>query len=102
LNFFSFKPLAMTAIACNYPPMPTRQGDTKMARQVPHEITLFAFTRNKDGTTSVDDVVATSFHFASRFVRRWLRDPKVCAIGTSLPAPGPQMFDRVTMHPIAA
>lgn len=54
-------------------------------RKVKHEITLFALTRNTDGTRSVFDIVETDNHYASYFVRRWLKDPQIAAIGTRTP-----------------
>lgn len=46
-------------------------------RPVPCEIRLIAFTTNEDGTRSVYDIVETSFHYASSFARRFIRDPEV-------------------------
>lgn len=56
-----------------------------MARTVKLEIRLFAFVTNEDGTHSICDIVETSYHHAYGFVRRWLRDPKVVAIGAQTP-----------------
>ncbi len=53
--------------------------------RVPHEITLYALTRNDNGTVSIVDIVETSNKFASKFVRAWLRDPAIAEIGTHRP-----------------
>lgn len=65
----------------------------KMARKVEHEITLVALTRNDDGTRSILDIVETSNHFASKFVRSWMRDPQVTAIATMRPGMTPDSWN---------
>lgn len=53
---------------------------------VPHEITLTAFSRDAEtGKLCVYDVLPTSFHFASHFARRLMKDREVCAISASNP-----------------
>lgn len=53
---------------------------------VPHEITLFAFTRDAEtGLFSVADIVETSRHFASHFARRWVRNPEIFAMAATAP-----------------
>lgn len=47
---------------------------------VPQEITLVAFARHPDGTLSIQDIVETSFHYASHFARRFYRDRDVYAV----------------------
>lgn len=54
-------------------------------RRVPHEITLLAFCHHQDGSKSLLDIVETSNRNASRFVRRWVRDPDIAEIGTARP-----------------
>lgn len=56
-----------------------------MARKVEHEITLVALTRHEDGARSIVDIVETSNHFASKFIRTWMRDPLVSAVATMRP-----------------
>jgi len=56
-----------------------------MAKPVPHQITLIAFTRNENGTMSVYDIIETSFHHASYFARRYMRNPDVCAFQARAP-----------------
>jgi hypothetical protein len=46
-------------------------------RYPPYEIRLIAFTTHDDGTRSVCDIVETSFHNASYFARRFMRDRTV-------------------------
>lgn len=54
-------------------------------RTVEHEITLVALTRHEDGSKSIVDIVETSNHFASKFIRSWMRDPLVNAVATMRP-----------------
>lgn len=56
-----------------------------MARQVEHEITLVALSGGADGSRSIVDIVETSNHFASNFIRSWARDPLVTAVATMRP-----------------
>lgn len=56
-----------------------------MARKVEHEITLVALSRNEDGSKSIVDIVETSNHFASKFIRSWVRDPLVTSVATMRP-----------------
>lgn len=52
-----------------------------MARkQVPNEIRLVAFTRDDAGMMTVYDIIETSYHYASFFMRRFYRDPECYAV----------------------
>lgn len=57
-----------------------------MARKVPHQITFIAFTMHEDGTRSILDIVETSFHYASKFARGFMRDPMVSSFQACEPA----------------
>ena len=46
-------------------------------RKVHHEITLVAFVQHSDGARSIIDIIETDNHYASYFVRRWLKDPEI-------------------------
>lgn len=68
-------------------------------RKVIHEITLIAFTRNEDGSRSIMDIVETSNHFASHFMRRWVRDIEIIEVETL--RPGTKWPARGTIHTLA-
>lgn len=54
-------------------------------RNVPHEITLFAFVRDGAGLYSITDIIETSFHHASSFARRWYRDADIVEMAAMSP-----------------
>lgn len=57
-------------------------------RKIPLEIALIAIGNDPDTAGKIVlSCVETSNREAGRFVRRWLRDPEVVAIGTSRPRP---------------
>jgi hypothetical protein len=58
------------------------------AGPVPHQITLIAWHRETDGSLCIYDFCETSFHFASDLVRRFYRNPEICAISAIRPGAG--------------
>lgn len=56
-----------------------------MAKRIPHQITLTAFTRDTDGSLMVYDIVETSYRNASFFARSYIRDPMVVGISATSP-----------------
>jgi len=70
----------MKTMTMNQAMVVNERGKQMSKKHVPGEIRLIAFTSNDDGTTSVYDIVETSFHYASRWYSKFVRDNKVCAI----------------------
>lgn len=55
-------------------------------QKTPHEITLIAYQRLPEGIV-VYDICETSHKYASKFARRFYRDPDVFAISAVPPGP---------------
>jgi hypothetical protein len=61
-------------------------GTRPRGGEVPHEITLIAFTpADYSGNVAVCDIIETSFKLAHIFTRKWVRDPDITEIAAGRP-----------------
>jgi len=67
-------------------------------RRIVHEVTLIAYVRHKDGSKSITDIVETSRHFASNFMRSYFRNPDINEVAAAKPGTPWNQFKPVTIR----
>jgi len=55
-------------------------------RKVPHQITLIAFSKDRDGSRVIADIVETSRHHAPFFMRGYLRNAEISHVAAVAPS----------------